>query len=354
MPIFCVILLLNIWSHNTTKVKLLTHFDGVCQKTNTNTAGRCSLARILSVFKANELTNERNVNKVERFTAIKRVLIIEGCVNLLLTLTKLVVGLLTHSSVILADALHSLTDLFNNVIAFVAIRISQKPADKSHPYGHQKFEYLAIFLLAVLLSVVSLELVLYAIEHHGNVVEQNVTGLVLLIVAIAVNFLLSRWQMRKASALKSELLAADAKHTFSDVLTSIAVLVGWQLAASGWYWLDTVFCLGVAVLVGHLAWELFQQALPVLVDAKADDEALSAEVLSRHSASFEHITRVTDVRTRRMGEQVNADLTLLVSPDLTITEAHNLAHEFEDYLKTQVELDDVVIHIEPDLSSQRS
>jgi len=312
------------------------------------------LARILSVLKANELTNERNVNKVERFTAIKRVLIIEGGVNLLLTLTKLVVGLLTHSSVILADALHSLTDLLNNVIAFVAIRISQKPADKSHPYGHQKFEYLAIFLLAVLLSVVSLELVLYAIEHHGNVVEQNVTGLVLLIVAIAVNFLLSRWQMRKASALKSELLAADAKHTFSDVLTSIAVLVGWQLAASGWYWLDTVFCLGVAVLVGHLAWELFQQALPVLVDAKADDEALSAEVLSRHSASFEHITRVTDVRTRRMGEQVNADLTLLVSPDLTITEAHNLAHEFEDYLKTQVELDDVVIHIEPDLSSQRS
>ncbi len=295
-----------------------------------------------------------SLNKSERFSAIKRVLVIEGSVNLLLTLTKLVVGLITHSSVILADALHSLTDLFNNVIAFVAIRISQKPPDKSHPYGHQKFEYLAIFLLAVLLSVVSLELVIYAVEHHGNVVQQNTTGLVLLVLAIVVNFSLSRWQMRKAKILKSELLAADAKHTFSDVLTSIAVLVGWQLAAAGWYWLDTVFCLGVAVLVGHLAWELFKQALPVLVDAKADDEALTVEVLSEYTRNFKGITCVSEVRTRRMGEQINADLTLLVSPDLTITQAHNLAHEFEDYLKNHVELDDVVIHIEPDSTDERS
>ncbi|WP_255439066.1 cation diffusion facilitator family transporter [Aestuariibacter sp. GS-14] len=294
------------------------------------------------------------MNKTERFSAIKRVLIIEGCVNLLMTLTKLSVGIITHSSVILADALHSLTDLFNNVIAFVAIRISQKPPDHSHPYGHQKFEYLAIFLLAVLLSVVSLELVIYAIEHHGNPVEQNITGLVLLILAIAVNFLLSRWQMGKAKFLRSELLAADAKHTLSDVLTSVAVLVGWQLAASGWYWLDTVFCLGVALLVAHLAWELFNQALPVLVDANANDKSLSVETLSRYTSDFNDIARVAEVRSRRMGEHINADLTLIVSPHLTVTQAHKLAHEFEDYLKKHIELNDVVIHIEPDELSDRS
>ena len=89
--------------------------------------------------------------------AITRVLIIEGAVNLLLCLVKLVIGLITQSSVILADALHSLTDLTNNIIAVVAMRISHKPPDHSHPYGHQKFEYLAIFILAVLLSVVAYE-----------------------------------------------------------------------------------------------------------------------------------------------------------------------------------------------------
>ena len=279
--------------------------------------------------------------------AITRVLIIEGSVNLLLCLVKLVIGLVTQSSVILADTLHSLTDLTNNIIAVVALRISHKPPDHSHPYGHQKFEYLAIFILAVLLSVVAFELVAYAYENHGQVVQQSYAGLGILILAIMVNFTLSQWEGRQAKKLGSKLLAADAKHTFSDVLTSIAVLVGWQLAAMGYYWLDTLFCLLVAIVVGKLAWELFQQALPVLVDADVTAEQFSPEQLARVVSEFVEIDGVTDIRSRAMGEQVICDLTLQINPELSLTAAHALSHAFEDRLKEEFELYDVIIHIEP-------
>ena len=279
--------------------------------------------------------------------AITRVLVIEGAVNLLLCVVKLVIGLITQSSVILADALHSLTDLTNNIIAVVAMRISHKPPDHSHPYGHQKFEYLAIFILAVLLSVVAFELVAYAIENHGQVVQQSYAGLAILILAIVVNFTLSQWEGAQAKKLRSKLLAADAKHTFSDVLTSIAVLVGWQLAALGYYWLDTLFCLLVAVFVGKLAWELFQQALPVLVDADVTDEMFTPAQLESILSEFKAIEQVTDIRSRAMGEQVICDLTLRIDPQFSLTAAHALSHAFEDRLKEAFDLYDVIIHIEP-------
>ncbi len=279
---------------------------------------------------------------------ITRVLLIEGAVNLLLCVAKFVVGTLTQSAVVLADALHSLTDLFNNVIALVAMRISHKPPDKSHRYGHQKFEYLAIFMLSVLLVVVAIELVFYAIDNHGRAVEQSRTGLVLLVVAIVVNLLLSRWEAAQARLLNSKLLSADAKHTLSDVLTSVAVLIGWQLATMGFYWLDTLFCFVVAAIVGRLAWQLFQQALPVLVDADITSEIFSPDQLSILIQEFNDIHRVTTIRSRAMGDATIADLTIKVNPQLSVTDAHTLSHAFERRLKEVFGLYDVMIHIEPD------
>ncbi|MDC8831092.1 cation diffusion facilitator family transporter [Alteromonas gilva] len=284
----------------------------------------------------------------ERRNKITRVLLIEGAVNLALCITKLAVGTATQSAVILADALHSLTDLLNNVVAVVALRISHKPADNSHRYGHQKFEYLAIFMLSVLLVVVAIELVLYAIENHGNVVEQSRSGLIILVIAIAVNVVLSRWEAKQAQLLHSHLLAADAKHTLSDVLTSMAVLIGWQLATMGYYWLDTLFCFVVAAVVIRLAWQLFQQALPVLVDADKTREIFSPDQLSNIVKEFSDIHRVTSIRSRAMGEAIIADLTIVVNPLLSVTAAHSLSHAFESRLKETFNLYDVMIHIEPE------
>lgn len=280
--------------------------------------------------------------------SVTRVLVVEGLVNLVLVAVKLFVGLITQSSVILADALHSFTDFANNIVAFIAAKIANEPPDKRHPYGHQKFEYLAIFLLAVLLAVVAIELVLYAIEHHGRPVEQSHVGLVLLIGATFCNLLLSFWERKKAKELQSALLAADADHTLSDVLTSVAVVIGWQLAAMGYFWLDTLFCLLVAAVVARLSWKLFKQALPVLVDEQLSESDFSTEKVKALAVPITGIEEVCDIRARALGStRVAADLTIRVDANQTLQQAHELAHEFEEILKIQAQLDDVVIHIEP-------
>lgn len=277
-----------------------------------------------------------------------RVLLIEGSVNLFIALIKLAVGLTTQSSVILADSLHSFTDLANNVVAVVASRVSRMPADNDHPYGHEKFEYVAIFFLSILLGVVGIELIFHAIQRHGQPVEQSIPGLILLCGAIVVNLVLSLWEKKQAERLKSNLLFADAAHTFSDVLTSIAVIVGWQLASMGWYWLDTVFCLFVAAIVFKLSWKLFKQALPVLVDEQTDENGLPADTLDKLVKEFSAIQSVTDVRSRFAGNSVNADLTIKVAPSMRVDDAHELVHQFEARLREEIDLNDVIIHIEPD------
>lgn len=278
---------------------------------------------------------------------VTAVLIIEGLVNLLIALIKLTVGIITQSTAVLADALHSLTDMINNIVALVAMKIARSPADKEHPYGHQKFEYLAVFFLSVLLAVLGVEIIVRAFTQDQHLVVDSDWGLWLLVGALGVNIVLSQWQRYWAQRLNSPILHADAAHTFSDVLTSVAVLAGWQLAAMGWRWLDSVLAVIVALLVFRLSWRLFKSALPTLVDESPGIEALSTSSLMQIASEFSDIQQVSDVRTRWFGDRINLDLTLRVTPELSLHQAHALSHLFENRLKKLAMLNDIIIHVEP-------
>ncbi len=278
---------------------------------------------------------------------VKRVLIIEGLVNLLMIVSKLIVGMITGSAALTADALHSFTDLINNVVAFLAIRMSEKPADKDHHYGHQKFEQLAVFFLATLLFVIAIEVVIRAISRSSVVVEQNKIGLIVLVVAVSINLILSLWQRYWAKQLKSELLHADASHTFSDVLTSVAAIVGWQLAAMGLYWVDTLFALIVAILIGVLAYRLFSKAIPILVDQSHFDHGVVINSIKQ----LVNVTSVNKLRIRSMGEQHFADVTVAVEAKLSLLESHQIADQIETMLAQKFNIYDTTVHIEPDFKT---
>jgi len=275
---------------------------------------------------------------------VKRVLVIEGLVNLLMIITKLIVGLITGSAALTADALHSFTDLINNVIAFLAIRMSEKPADDDHHYGHQKFEQLAVFFLATLLFVVAIEVVIRAISRSSDVVEQNKVGLIVLVVAVVINLTLSLWQRYWAKQLNSDLLHADASHTFSDVLTSVAAIFGWQLAALGLYWIDTLFALIVAVMIGVLAYRLFSKAVPILVDQSQFDHG----VVKKNIKQLVNVSSVKKLRIRSMGEQHFADVTVAVEAKLSLLESHKIADQIENMLAQKFNIHDTTVHVEPD------
>ncbi|GMR24042.1 MAG: cation diffusion facilitator family transporter [Acidobacteriota bacterium] len=275
---------------------------------------------------------------------IKYVLLVEGACNFAVLVAKASVGFSTGSFALLGDALHSLADLANNVVALIVVRIASEPPDREHPYGHQKFETLAVFGLAVLLAVLAFEIVVRALESHDREVLENDWGLAVMLGVLCVNTAVSYWERRWAKKLNSQILMADAQHTFADVLTTIAVIVGWQLSARGYPWLDTVFALLVACLVMYLAYGLLRRAIPRLVDSISHEpEEIAAAV-----EPLDGVRKVHRVRSRWIGSKPAVDVVITVAPDMPTSEAHNVADAVEEALLRTLSIEDVTVHIEPD------
>jgi len=275
--------------------------------------------------------------------SVQRIILIEGAANFLVLALKTWVGITTGSLAVLGDALHSLTDIFNNVVAWVVIRISAKPPDREHPYGHRKFEGLAVFLLATLLTVLAFELGIRAVRRESPEPTISPTGLAVMLSVLVINIVVSAWQRQWARRLRSDILMADASHTFADVLTTIVVIVGWQLSARGYPWLDRVCAIGVAALVMYLAYSLFRRVAPVLVD----EIAIEPEKLATAIRSIAGVEEVRRVRTRWIGSECSADLVIAVRHSLTTEESHGIADRIESALEADFGIEDITIHVEP-------
>lgn len=275
-----------------------------------------------------------------------RLIALEGAVNVAVLAAKAWVGVATGSMAILADAAHSLSDAANNVVAWIVVRASGQPADREHPYGHQKFEMLAVFVVATLLAVVAIEVVIRALTREAVLVAASGWGLSVMLGVLATNIVLSLWQRHWARRLGSPILAADASHTFSDVLTTIVVIIGWILSANGYAWLDTLTALGVAVLILWLAVRLFKSAIPVLVD----EIAIEPERLVVAIRGVEGVIDVPQVRSRWIGPERVVDVVVTVKPMLTTVQSHAIADQVEKLLESRFDVKDTTVHVEPQVA----
>jgi cation diffusion facilitator family transporter len=254
------------------------------------------------------------------------------------------VGITTGSAAILGDAIHSLADLLNNVMAWVAVRLAAAPPDRDHPYGHRKYEALAVFGLAVLLAVMAFEVAVRGFGRGEREVVGSDWGLGLMLGVLCVNVAITLLESSWARRLDSDILRADVRHTGSDVAITIAVIVGWQLAAAGYAWLDAIFALGIAGLILSLAYGLFRRAIPILVDATTADPERIAQLTDA-------ISGVRDTRrVRSVGSGSNARIEVTVSVDATLTThaSHAIADAIEHALREEFLTEDVTVHIEPD------
>lgn len=283
------------------------------------------------------------VDASRRPVLVLRLLVVEGLVNLGVLAMKLTVGLATGSVAVLADALHSLTDVANNIIAWIVMRTASRPADRRHPYGHQKFEMLAVFVLAVLLAAVGLEIAGRAISRTTTPPAESGWGLTVMLVVLAINIALTVWQRHWATKLDSKILMADASHTFADVLTTVVVVLGWQLSARGYPWLDSVCALGVAAMIFYLAFRLFRDAIPVLVD----EIAIEPEVLTASICQVPGVIDVRRVRSRWVGTERAADVIVTVEASMTTRQSHDIANAVESMLAEDFGVRDTTVHVEP-------
>jgi len=280
----------------------------------------------------------------ERDRQVRRVIVIEGLANVAVLALKLVVGVSTGSLAVLGDALHSLSDVANNAVAWFVVRISAQPPDRHHPYGHRKFESLAVFVLATLLTVLGIELALGALRREAQPTVGDPWALPLMLGVLVINVALASWEGAWARRLSSDILGADARHTFADVLTTIVVIVGWQLSAHGYPWLDTVCAIAVAGFVLALAFGLFRRAIPILVDSIA----VEPEAVGDVAGAVHGVRRVKTVRSRSTGGSTAIDMVVTVDSGITAAAAHAIADAIEEELRAQLSVEDVTIHVEPD------
>ncbi len=194
------------------------------------------------------------------------------------------------------------------------------------------------------MTVLGIELALGAIRREPQPIARDAWALATMLGVLCVNVAVAAWERSQARRLASDILLADARHTLVDVLMTVAVIAGWQVAARGHVWLDSVFAVGVSLLVLYLAWGLFARAIPVLVD----EAAIDAEAAGNIVLGVEGVQGVRGVRSRRIGGAVAVDLTVTVDAQLPTGSAHQIADRIESALRQQLHAHDVTVHIEPE------
>jgi cation diffusion facilitator family transporter len=266
--------------------------------------------------------------------------------NSLLIIMKLAVGLMTRSVSIISEAIHSSMDLIAAVIAFSAVKISGTPADERHPFGHGKIENVSGVIEAVLIFVAAGWIIFEAVKKLLHPEEPGVLGLGILVMAVSavINFFVSRRLYKVARLTDSVALEADALHLKTDVITSAGVAIGLALMwLTGWYILDPVIAILVALLIIYESWMLLRKAFFPLLDT-----ALSAEELTKLKEILEQMdVSYHDLRTRAAGHQRFVEFHLDVPPQETIEKIHRQCDIIEERIGREFRDISVVIHPEP-------
>jgi cation diffusion facilitator family transporter len=281
-----------------------------------------------------------------RFSEVRIVLLRVLFLNLAVALAKIIYGQISGSISILSDGLHSLTDGTSNVVALVALRLAKKPPDENHPYGHRKFETLAAGGIALFLLVVVVEVGQSAIMRlrSGGSPTVTMTSFVIMLSTLAINIAVVRAERSAAKRLSSELLLADARHTQSDVLTSLAVLAALIGSASGYPILDPLAALVIVGFIGYAGFEIARDAARIL----SDEIVISEEDIRRVVDRVPDVLGCHHIRSRGSADHVFLDLHIWMDGTTPLTEAHAISHRVKDLLMERFpQIADAVIHIEP-------
>ena len=265
-----------------------------------------------------------------------------------LTVAKGVVGALTGSLAILSEAAHSLIDFAATVMTYFAVRISGKPADEEHHYGHGKVESVSALaetaLLFLLSGVVIWEATKRLLGNQGHLVEASLAAFAVIIVSIVVDFFRARLLYRVASETASEALEADALHFGSDMWSSIAVLVGLGGVALGYQWADAAAALVVAVFVCIAGWRLGRRTIDTLTDAAP---AGSAETVRRVAGRAPGVVAVDSVRVRPVGDKLFVEVMVAVSRTLPLDRVKALKERVAEAIRAEMPRAEVGVEAAP-------
>ena len=286
---------------------------------------------------------------------IYKVTLVGGAVNVLLLAFKFVAGVVGHSSAMIADAVHSLSDFVTDIIVLVFVKISNKPQDKSHDYGHGKYETLALTLIGIALMAVAVSIIVkgaikIAAWANGEALEApGKLAFWAAIVSIVMKEGVYRYSIIKARKLNSKAVEANAWHHRSDALSSIGTAVGIGGAiflGERWTILDPIASVVVGAFIVKVAFDLLKNGIGDLMEQSLPDEV--EEEILKIVAEVPGIAEPHDLRTRRIGNHYAIELHILMDGNISLKEAHDKADEVESVLKQRYgEETHVAVHVEP-------
>jgi cation diffusion facilitator family transporter len=286
---------------------------------------------------------------------IYKVTLVGGAVNVVLLVFKFLAGVLGHSSAMVADAIHSLSDFVTDIIVLVFVKISNKPQDKSHDYGHGKYETLALTIIGIALMVVAVSIIVkgaikIASWANGEPLEApRMLAFWAAIVSIVLKEGVYRYSIIKAKKLNSKALEANAWHHRSDALSSIGTAVGIGGAiflGERWTILDPIASVVVGAFIVKVAFDLLKNGIGDLMEQSLPDE-VEDEIL-KMVAEVPGIAEPHDLRTRRIGNHYAIELHILMDGDISLRKAHDKASEVEELLRQHYgEETHIAVHVEP-------
>jgi len=269
--------------------------------------------------------------------------------NTVLVTLKLAVGVAIGSVSVISEAIHSGIDLMAAVMAFFAVRISSNPPDEEHRYGHGKAESLSGFVESLLIFVAALMIINEAIQKllHGGELEMVDLGIGVMVVSAVVNTFVSRRLLKVAKETDSIALEADGWHLTTDVLTSVGVAAGLIVVRfTGLVVLDSLIAIVVALIIIKAAFDITRRSVRDLLDSSLpkEEQALIRDTLEGHS---DEMVGYHKLRSRKAGGERHVDLHLVVKPDTTVQQSHDLCDHLEGHLETALGATSVNIHVEP-------
>lgn len=284
----------------------------------------------------------------QRAAAASRSTWVSVVVNVLLATAQIVVGVWSKSSALIADGIHSLSDLVSDFVVLLATRASRKDADVDHPYGHQRFETAASLALGGILLAVGGGMVwnaLQKLESPDTIATVHSTALWVALAALVAKELLFRYMLNVAKAVKSSMLVANAWHARSDAASSLVVSIGLVGNLMGYPLLDPIAALIVGFMVGKMGWGFGWDALHDLMDRAVDEEEVQA--IRQTLLSTPGVLGVHDIRTRKMGDMVVADAHIEVNAQLTVEEGHNIAVAARAQVLKRHRVLNLMTHVDP-------
>lgn len=287
----------------------------------------------------------------ERHNAAKRSTLASVVVNIVLSIFQFIVGIFSGSQALIADAIHSFSDLMSDFVVLLANAKSIKAADEDHQYGHLRYENAAAFLLGLLLLAVSVGMLWSAvmkIHQADHIPEVHVIALWVALGTLVAKEGLFRYMLSVAERIRSSMLIANAWHARSDAASSLVVAIGIGGNLLGYPLLDPIAALIVGLMIGRMGWKFAWDAMGDLMDRAVSPQEY--EAIRQTFIATPGVLGLHDMRTRRVGDLIIVDVHLELDANLTVLQGHQIAHEASGRVLSQHPVLNVMTHVDPVLN----